>query len=305
MYTGKGKSGSRISRLLIGAVSQAGPAVCAGIRMNLLPGVCLACALCLTGCGRAPAGGGEALSGTIRMVGSTSMEKLACALAESFMDRYPEVTVTVEFAGSGAGIEAVSSGRADIGNSSRRLKERERSKGVAENIVAMDGIVVCLDPSNPVTGLTREQLTDIFTGAVGSWSQVGGEDVPIVAVGREAGSGTREAFEEILGIEDACAYANELDSTGAVVAKVASTPGAIGYVSPDVADDSVAVPALEDVEPTAENIRAGRYFLSRPFIMATRGEISEQGELLQAWFDYVLGEEGQDIVSKVGLITVP
>lgn len=248
--------------------------------------------------------GEAALSGTIQMAGSTSMEKLADALAESFMEKYPGVTVTAEFVGSGAGIEAVSSGNADIGNSSRNLKEEEKDKGVVENVVAIDGIAVCVDTSNTVTNLTKQQLTDIYTGVITNWSQVGGMDAPIVVVGREAGSGTRGAFEEILDVADKCAYANELDSTGAVMAKVASTPGAIGYVSLDVVDDSVTALCLEDVKPTAENIQAGSYFLSRPFVMATKGEISEQSELIQAWFDYVLGEEGQQIAAKVGLITV-
>ena len=243
------------------------------------------------------------LSGSIQMVGSTSMEKLANALAESFMEKYPNVTVTAEFVGSGAGIEAVTSGSADIGNSSRNLKDEEKSNGAVENIVAIDGIAVCVDPTNTVTGLTK-QLTDIYTGAVMNWSEVGGADIPIIVVGREAGSGTRGAFEELLKVEDGCAYANELDSTGAVMAKVASTPGAIGYVSLDVVDDSVIALALDGVEPTAENIKAGDYFLSRPFVMATKGEISEQNELVRAWFDYVLGEEGQAVAAQVGLITV-
>lgn len=244
------------------------------------------------------------LSGTIQMVGSTSMEKLANALAESFMEKYPDVTVTAEFVGSGAGIEAVISGTADIGNASRNLKDEEKEKGAVENIVAIDGIAVCVDTSNTVTNLTKQQLIDIYTGTVTNWSEVGGGDVPVVVVGREAGSGTRGAFEEILGVEDACDYANELDSTGAVMAKVASTPGAIGYVSLDVVNDSVSALSLEGVEPTAENIKSGSYLLSRPFVMATNGEISEQSGLIQAWFEYVLGGEGQQIAEQVGLITV-
>lgn len=250
------------------------------------------------------AGSTAQLSGSIQMVGSTSMEKLANALAEAFMEENPGVTVTAEFVGSGAGIEAVTAGTADIGNSSRNLKDEEKAKGAVENVVAIDGIAVCVDPANTVAGLTKEQLSDIYLGKVTNWSEVGGADGPIVVVGREAGSGTRGAFEELLGVEDQCAYANELDSTGAVMAKVASTPGAIGYVSLDVVDDSVVALPLEGVEPTAENIKAGNYFLSRPFVMATKGEISEQSELVQAWFDFVLRTQGQDIAAKVGLITV-
>lgn len=244
------------------------------------------------------------ISGSVRMVGSTSMEKLANALSEAFMEKYPNITVTAEFVGSGAGIEAVNSGTADIGNSSRNLKDEEKAAGAVENIVAIDGIAVCVDSSNTVSGLTKDELINIYNGTTTNWSEVGGEDSPIIVVGREAGSGTRGAFEELLGLEDACAYANELDSTGAVMAKVASTPGAIGYVSLDALDDSVNALALDGVEATPENIKAGSYLLSRPFVMATKGEISEQNEAVQTWFDYVLGDEGQQVAAEVGLITV-
>lgn len=244
------------------------------------------------------------LSGSISMVGSTSMEKLANALSEAFMEEYPDVTVTAEFVGSGAGIEAVTNGTADIGNSSRSLKDEEKAAGVVENVVAIDGIAVCVDPANEVADLTKEQLTNIYNGTVTNWKEVGGADEPIIVIGREAGSGTRGAFEELVDLQDACKYANELDSTGAVIAKVASTPGAIGYASLDALDDSVKALSLEGVEATAENIKAGNYFLSRPFVMATKGEISEQNDLVQAWFDFVLGDEGQQIASEVGLITV-
>ena len=252
----------------------------------------------------APAEATADLSGSISMVGSTSMEKLANALSEAFMEEYPEVTVTAEFVGSGAGIEAVTNGTADIGNSSRSLKDEEKAAGVVENVVAIDGIAVCVDPANEVANLTKEQLTNIYNGTITNWEEVGGADEPIIVIGREAGSGTRGAFEELVDLKDACKYANELDSTGAVIAKVASTPGAIGYASLDALDDSVKALSLEGVEATAENIKAGNYFLSRPFVMATKGEISEQNDLVQAWFDFVLGDEGQQVASEVGLITV-
>lgn len=151
--------------------------------------------------------------------------------------KYSGVTVTAEFTGSSAGVEAVLAGSCDLGNSSRNLKDEEKTNGAVENIVAIDGIAVVVDPANAVTGLTKEQLAGIYTGEITNWSDVGGEEAPVV-VGREAGSGTRGAFEEILEIENLCAYANELDSTGAVMANVASTPGAIGYVSQDVVDDT-------------------------------------------------------------------
>ena len=243
------------------------------------------------------------LSGSITLAGSTSMEKFANALAESFMEIYPDVTVQAEFTGSSAGIEAVLAGQCDIGDSSRNLKAEEIEKGAVENIVAIDGIAVVTDPSNTAEDLTKEQLTQIYTGEIANWKDAGGGDMPIVVVGREAGSGTRGAFEEILQVEDACKYANELDSTGAVMAKVASTPGAIGYVSLDVVDDTVKVLSLDGTEATEENIKAGSYFLSRPFVMATNGEISEQNDLVKALFDYVYSAEGDELIKSVGLIT--
>lgn len=244
------------------------------------------------------------LSGSVSMSGSTSMEKLANAVAESFMEKYPNVTVTAEFTGSSAGIESVLAGSVDIGNSSRNLKEDEKSAGAVENIVAIDGIAVVADPANKVEDLTKDQLVSIYTGETKNWSEVGGDDQAIVVVGREAGSGTRGAFEELLDIADACVYANELDSTGAVMAKVASTPGAIGYVSLDVVDDSVKALKLDGVDATEENIKAGNYALSRPFVMATKGEISEQKTEVQALFDYLSSDEGKALIKSVGLITV-
>ena len=242
------------------------------------------------------------LSGSISMVGSTSMEKFATALSEIFMEKYPNVTVQAEFVGSGAGVEAVNNGSADIGNSSRNLKDEEKANGIAENIVAIDGIAVVIDPANAVEDLTKDQLTSIYNGTITNWKDAGGADQPIVVIGRESGSGTRSAFEEILDVADACKYSNELDSTGAVMAKVASTPGSIGYVSLDVLDDTVKTLKLDGTEATADNIKAGTYFLSRPFVMATKGEISEQNDLVKALFDYIYSDEGTELVKSVGLI---
>ena len=245
----------------------------------------------------------SSLSGSVSTNGSTSMEKVIGILSEEFMAKNPDVGVTYDPTGSGTGIEAASNGSADIGLSSRALKEEESSAGLNGTTVALDGIAIIVNAENPVNDLSVEQIAQLFTGAA-DWSAVGGEDMPIVVVGREAGSGTRGAFEEILGVEDQCAYANELDSTGAVMAKVASTPGAIGYISLDAIDDSVAVLQLDGVDATAENIKAGTYFLNRPFVMATNGEISAQSGLIQAWFEYVFSAEGQEVVANAGLITV-
>lgn len=242
------------------------------------------------------------LTGTITMAGSTSMEKLANALAESFMTKYPGVTVTVEFTGSSAGVGAMLSGSVDIGISSRSLNDGEKTLGAVENIVAIDGIAVITDASNTVKDLSAEQLVGIYTGAIRNWRDVGGEDEVIVVIGREAGCGTRDSFEELLGVKDNCTYANELNSTGAVMARVAATPGAIGYVSMDVLDDTVRTLSLDGIEPTEENIKVGRYLLSRPFVMATNGEISAQSEAVQEMFAYLKSEEGQELIKAVGLI---
>jgi phosphate transport system substrate-binding protein len=244
----------------------------------------------------------EKMSGTLRMAGSTSMEKLANALAEAFMNKYPEVTISPEFIGSSAGIEALMSKTVDIGNASRSLKDSEKSTGITENIVAIDGIAIVVDKKNTIKDLTKQQLFDIYTGSISNWSEIGGSDQPIVVIGRESGSGTRSAFEEILEVEDKCKYANELSSTGAVMAKAASTKGSIGYVSLDIVDDTVTAVSLEGAQPTEESIKSGDYFLSRPFVMATMGDISEQSDLVQTFFEFLFSDEGTNIVKEAGLI---
>ena len=242
------------------------------------------------------------LSGTISLAGSTSMEKLCEAMSESFMETYPGVTVTVEYTGSGAGLESLASGSVDIGNSSRHLKDEEVAGGAVENVVAIDGIAVIVDPANSVSDIPADKLAAIYKGEITNWSELGGNDEAIVVIGRESGSGTRDAFEELLEVKDVCKYAQELDSTGGVKAKVAATPGAIGYVSLDVVDESIKAVSIDSVEPTEANIIAGDYLLSRPFVMATNGEISAQNDLVKGWFDYITSDAGKDVIKSVGLI---
>ncbi len=245
---------------------------------------------------------GKELSGKIQLAGSTSMEKMCGALMEAFMEKYPNITVTTEYTGSGAGIESVTSGSVDIGNASRALSDKEKSAGIEENIVAIDGIAMITDKNNKVTNVTKQQLTDIYTGKITNWKDLGGADEAIVVIGRESASGTRGAFEELLSVKDKCAYAQELDSTGAVLAKVAATPGAIGYVSLDVVDKTVIALKFDGVEATEANIKAGKYLLSRPFVMATKGAVSSQNELVQEWFNFVKSEDGKKVIKGVGLI---
>ena len=242
------------------------------------------------------------VSGTVSLAGSTSMQKLCEAMIESFNEEYPDITVTAEYTGSGAGLEAVAAGKTDIGNSSRALKDSEKAAGVEENIVAIDGIAVITNKAGKVQDLTTEQLSDIYTGKITNWKDLGGDDEAIVVIGREAGSGTRGAFEELLDIADKCAYAQELDSTGGVLAKVAATPGSIGYVSLDVVDDTVTALSLNGVAPTEENIVAGAYKLSRPFVMATKGAIVDQNDAVRTWFNYVQSDAGKAVITAMGLI---
>lgn len=251
----------------------------------------------LAGCGNT-----ESVSGSVSLAGSTSMNKLCDALSEKFMEEYPDINVQVEYTGSTAGLESLQAGSVDIGDASRSLSDEEKNNGLVENVVAVDGIALITDKENEVADLTTQQLADIYTGKITNWSEVGGKDESIVVIGRENGSGTRSAFEELVGVEEQCAYAQELDSTGAVLGKVAATPGAIGYVSLDVVDDTVSTISLNGVEATEENILAGDYLLSRPFVMATMGEISEQNEAVQTWFEFVRSDAGQEVISSLGLI---
>lgn len=239
---------------------------------------------------------------TVVMAGSTSMEKFANMLAECYREAHPGVTVTAEFTGSSAGVQAVLSGRADIGLSSRPLTTAEEASGAAAYVIAMDGIAVITDRDNPVTALTTKQLADIYTGQIRDWQELGGRKQPIVVAGREAGSGTRSAFEELLGIEDRCYYANELDSEGAMLARIASTPGAVGYVSFDVLDDTVCALALDGVEATAERVKAGSYPLCRSFLLVTKGALEEQSRQVQEIFAYLQTEEGRKLMRDAGLI---
>lgn len=239
----------------------------------------------------------------ISMNGSTSMEKLINALAESFQEDNPNITVESQFTGSSSGIEAVINKTADIANSSRSLKQEEKDKGLVENIIAIDPIAVITNTNNSIDNLTKQQLIDIYKGNITNWKEIGGEDENIVVIGRESGSGTRNAFEELLNIEEQCKYVQEIDSTGGVIAKVGQIKGAIGYVSLDSISDNVKALSIDNIQPTQENIKEDKYFLKRPYVMATMGSIEEQNEQIQAFFDYIDSDEGQEIIKEVGLIS--
>ena len=227
--------------------------------------LCLILALGIVACGKsaetpavetkAPAA--EKISGTVSTDGSTSMEKVIGALGEAFMQANPDVTFTYNPTGSGSGIKAVQEGRCDIGLSSRALKDEEKASGLTETILAYDGIAVIVNPANKVDDLTIAQIADIYTGKITNWSEVGGEDAEIVLIGREAGSGTRSGFEEIVGVADRCVYRQELSSTGDVITTVAQNPGAIGYASLASVKDTVKAVKVEGVTPSEQSVKDG------------------------------------------------
>ena len=241
------------------------------------------------------------LSGTVSMSGSTSMEIVAKALGEAFTAVYPDVTVDVQLGGSSTGIQNALEGVSDIGNVSRALAEDET--GLVPHEIALDGIAMAINPANAVDSLTLDQVAGIYTGEITNWSEVGGEDMEIYVVGREAGSGTRDAFEEIVGISDMAQYDSEQTSTGSAKTTVATTPGAIGYVSFDSVDDTVKTLNINDVAISVETIQDGSYVLQRPFVMVTK-EGAELSDVAQAFLDYTLSDEGQAVCEQVGLVSV-
>ena len=223
------------------------------MKKRIFPLLLLA-ALLLAACGGSTA---EGLTGTVNTDGSTSMADVMAVLQETFREREPGITVNYSGTGSGAGVEAVLTGRADIGLSSRPLKESELDKGAVAWTVALDGVAVIVHPTNPVSGLTLAQLEQVFTGQVDNWSALGGPDAPVAVYGREAGSGTRGAFEELLGVTDRCDYTNEYGSSGDVVGNVSGNPNAIGYTSLASVGGTVSALAVEGAACTEERCGAG------------------------------------------------
>ena len=200
--------------------------------------------------------------------GSTSMSKVIGSLAEAF-EAGSGIEVSYNGSGSGSGIKAVQSGTCDIGLSSRALKDEEKAAGLVGTVLAYDGIAVIVNPENPVSDLDLATIAKIYTGEITNWSEVGGNDSEIVLVGREAGSGTRSGFEEIVDVEDACQYRQELTSTGDVITAVAGNPGAIGYASIASVKNTVKALSVGGVAPTEETVKDGSYMIQRPFVLVT------------------------------------
>lgn len=243
----------------------------------------------------------DTLSGVVNTDGSTSMADVMAVLQESFKELYPDVTVNYSGTGSGAGIEAVLAGTADIGLSSRALNDEEKAEGAVENIVALDGVAVVVNPANGVEDLSVEDIAKIFTGEITNWSELGGEDLEIAVLGREDGSGTRGAFEEIVGVEGVCTYTNEYGSTGDVIGNVASNPNAIGYASLSAVDETVKAVKVNGVTPSEETVKDGTYEIQRPFVMVTV-EGTELSEAAQAFLDYAMSDEVADQIAIAGAV---
>ena len=243
------------------------------------------------------------LSGAVALNGSTSMEKVVGALGEQFMSDNSGVSVTYDATGSGAGIEAASNGSADIGLSSRGLKDEEKSSGLVGTTVALDGIAVIVNPANGVEDLTVEQIAKIFTGEITDWSELGGAAGTISCIGREAGSGTRDGFESITGTKDACKMDQELTSTGAVIEAVAGNPNAIGYASLSALKDTVKAVTVGGVVCSEETVLDGSYEIQRPFVFVTKDGVALSAQA-QAFFDFATSSAANDLIRGAGAVPV-
>ena len=243
-----------------------------------------------------------ALSGNVATGGSTSMKNVIAALTEGFAEVEPGVTVSYDPTGSGAGITGATDKTLDIGLSSRALKDDEKAD-VDGTTIALDGIAIIVNNASKVEDLTVDQLKQMFTGEITNWSEVGGDDGEIVLVGREAGSGTRDGFESIVDVKDACKYAQELTATGAVISAVEANPLAIGYASLSAVGDTVKAVTVEGVECSEDTVKDGTYKIQRPFVFVTNDSapLSEQA---QAFFDFATSTDAADLIRTAGAVPV-
>ena len=242
------------------------------------------------------------LGGSVSTDGSTSMEKLMGIYQEVYTE-LSGTTINYNPTGSGSGITAVTEGRCDIGLASRNLKDEEAAAGLTGHIVAIDGIAIVVNPESKVADLTVEQIKQLYTGEITDWSEVGGDAGEVVVIGRESGSGTRDGFESVVGAADACKYNQELTSTGAVIAAVASNPNAIGYASLSAVDDTVKALTVNGVECSEETIQSGDYAVQRNFVMVTNDN-TELSPEAQAFVDWALSADADEYVREAGCVPV-
>lgn len=240
---------------------------------------------------------------TISISGSTSVGPLMEKIQEKYEEENSNVTLEIQQNSSGAGIKDVISGISEIGMSSRELKDEEKSQ-VEGTTIAYDGIALLVNPENKVKNISLEDVKKVYTGEITNWKELGGDDSPIVVISREEGSGTRDAFQEIVGYEseELTKDATISDGSGAVKTTVAGNKNAIGFASFEYIDSTVAALSVNDVEPTADNVKAGEYKISRPFLLVTKEDsLTENGQKL---IEFVLSDEGQKIVEENKLITL-
>ncbi|OON97077.1 MAG: phosphate-binding protein [Epulopiscium sp. Nele67-Bin005] len=259
----------------------------------------------LVGCGSSDSGSGGG-SGTtvISTVGSTTVATPMEVLADAYMAKNSSVVVEVQGVGSSSGIKAAYDGSADMGMASRTLKEEEKTWGLTETTIALDAIAVCVNPANSVTTLTFDQLKGIYEGDITNWSEVGGPNEQIIVVTREDGSGTRGAFEELVGLQEdrdgntistIAATALVQQGNGAVQSTVASREYAIGYMSLGNIDSTVKPLAVDGVEPTVAAALAGTYKISRPLLVLTSDSAND---VTKDFLSFILSAEGQEIVGQ-------
>lgn len=235
------------------------------------------------------------LYGKIVIEGSTSVQKIFQELADTFMEKNNSVTVEYMGTGSSSGMKAAISGTADIGTASRAVKDEEKSGGLEVVQVATDAIAVIVNAGNKVTDLTQSQIAQIYKKEITNWKEVGGDDLAIVVVARDAASGTREAFETIFDVKEQVKADQEAAKTGEVKMVVSQNPNAIGYISLAYSDDTVKNIVIDGMIATTDNVKAGSYTVTRPFNAVTLGAPSE---LEQAFIDFIFTEEGAAIISK-------
>ncbi len=256
---------------------------------------------------------------SIQNKGSDTLVNIALAWAETYRNIEPDVDIAVTGGGSGTGIAALINGTVDIANASRPMKENEiedaRSNGIepVEHVVAIDALAVIMHPENPVSQLTIEQLSDVFTGRIGNWKELGGDDAPIIIVSRETNSGTHVYFlEEVVRRGDSDntdIFAPQtllMPSSVGITSEIRRNPNAIGYDGLGYVDPEhekiVAVARNDDspyVLPSAETASDNSYPLSRNLFMYTAGE--PEGALAD-YLSWVMGPEGQEIVAELGFV---
>jgi len=244
--------------------------------------------------------GGGSDSSTINVVGSTSVQPVAEKLAETYMKEHPNVKINVQGGGSSVGIKGAQDGTANIGTSSKDLKPEDKT-GLEEFVLGQDGIVIAVNKENSASGLTKEQLKDVFSGKITNWKDVGGPDATINLITREDGSGTLDAFESIVMGKDTPIKSDAAvqTSTGAVTEAVKGNPNAIGFVSYASMSDDIKALSIGGVTPSDATIADGTYELQRPFIFLTKG--APTGEV-KAFIDWVMGSEGDKILHEERII---